>query len=169
MDLKHIIMELVKSKISNSFRLSLFSLFLFGLIGCSFLFGIYPITENVYYWDAGTPKERLIIFNNKDDLHNIVSGIPIVPSNLEFQKNCELCYTEYVKEYSYDGKWLLASTVLFTDSNSLTRYWIVKIPDNMEHGIDEITKSTFGPLNYYEFDSIILFYGINESKFSSHQ
>ena len=125
-------MELVKSKNSNSFRLSLFSLFLFGLIGCSFLFGIYPITENVYYWDAGTPKERLIIFNNKDDLHNI-------------------------------------STVLLTDSNSLTRYWIVKIPDNMEHGIDEITKSTFGPLNYYEFDSIILFYGINESKFSSHQ
>ena len=156
-------MKLVKSKNSNSFRLSLFSLFLFGLIGCSFLFGIYPITENVYYWDAGTPKERLIIFNNKDDLHNIVSGIPIVPSNLEFQKNCELCYTEYVKEYSYDGKWLLASTVLLTDSNSLTRYWIVKIPNNVNHRIDEITRSTFGPLNFSQFDSVATLNRIHKS------
>ena len=167
MALKLITMELVKSKNRNGFRLSLFSLPLFGLIGCSFLFGVYPITENVYYWDAGTPKERLIIFNNKDDLHNIVSGIPIVPSDLVFQKNGELCYTEYVKEYSYDGKWLLASTVLLTDSSSFTRYWIVKIPDNTEYGIEEITKSTFGPLDHSEFDSIMILNGIHESKFSS--
>lgn len=160
-------MELVKSKNRNGFCLSLFSLSLVGLIGCSLFFGVYPITENVYYWDAGTPKERMIIFNNEDDLRDIVSGIPLVPCNAEYQKNCQLCNTEYVEEYSYDGEWLLARTLLLTDSVSYTRYWIVRIPNNLEHRIDEITQSTLGPLNFSEFDSIVVLNRIRESRFSS--
>ncbi len=160
-------MELVGLRKRNSIYLSMLSLLFVGIVGCTYLYGVHPITKNVYLWDAGTPKEKMIVFNSNDDVQSIVSGTPIVPCNFEYQKNAEVGNTEYVEKYSFDGKWLLASTVLLTNSNSLTRYWIVYIPDNIEHGIDEITKSTFGPLNHSEFDSIINLYEIHESNFSS--
>lgn len=148
-------MELDGLKNRNGNNLAIFSLLFVGLLGCTHLFGVSPITKYVYFWDSGTPKERMIIFNRTDDVRNIVSGIPIVPCNAEYQKNAEVGNTEYVEEYSFDGEWLLARTVLLTDTVSRTRYWIVRIPDNMEHRIDEITKSTFGPLTFSEFDSIV--------------
>lgn len=151
----------------NDSCLSIFLLLFVGIVGCTHFFGVYPITKNVYDLDSGTYKERIIIFNSSDDARKIVSGIPIIPCNAEYQRNAKLGNTEYVEEYSFDGKWLLASTVLLADSISTTRYWIVNIPDNMGHGIDEITKSTFGPLTNSEFDSIILLNGIHKSKFFS--
>ena len=168
MALKHFIMELdvLKLKNRNGIYLSMFSLIFVGVVGCTHLFGVYPITKNVYLWDAGTPKERIIVFNSKDDVRNIVSGIPIIPCNAEYQRNAEVGNTEYVENYSFDGKWLLASTILLTDSASLTRYWIVNILNNTEYRIDEITKSTFGPLNYSEFDSIVVLNRIHAPEFS---
>lgn len=160
-------MEQVELKNRKGHCLSILSLFIVGILGCTHLSGVFLITKYVYFWDSGTPTERMIIFNNKDDVRSIVSGIPIVPSNAEYQSNAEVGNTEYVERYSFDGEWLLANTILITDSVSLSRYWIVRIPDNMEHRIDGITRLTFGPLDLSEFDSIISLNSINVSEFSS--
>ena len=152
-DLKHTIMERGKSR--NKLCLWLIVIPIVVFQGCARLFGIYPITKNVYMMDAGTPKEKVIIFNSEDKAWNIVSGIPIIPSDAEFQKKCDAGSYEYVEEYSYDGEWLLSKTTQLTDSSTSTRYWIVHILDKEEHELKEIQKSTLGPLNRSEYDSVI--------------
>ena len=112
--------------------------------------------------DAGTSKEKIIIFNSESKVWNIVSGIPIIPSDVEFQK--EDSY-EYVEEYSYDSEWLMAKTTQLTDSSTCTRYWISHIPDNVEHELKEITKSTLGPLDRSEYDSIAQSIKKNDNRF----
>lgn len=158
-----------ESKNKIGYYISIFSMLFIGILGCTHHWGVYPITKFVYFWDSGTPTERMIIFNSTDDVQRIVSGIPIVPCNAEYQKNSEVGNTEYVEKYSFDGEWLLASTILLTDSVPIIRYWIVRIPDNMKHGIDEITKSTYGPLNSSQFDSIVALNRIHESVSSFQQ
>ena len=161
MDLKHTIMEQGKSRNKHCLWLILILIVVFQ--GCARLFGIYPITKNVYLWDAGTPKEKVIIFNSEDKAWNIVSGISIIPSDAEFQKEAYNNTYEYVEEYSYDGEWLLAETTQLTDSFTNTRYWIVHIPDNEEHELDKIIKSTIGPLTRTEYDNIIASKNISRS------
>lgn len=144
-----------QGKLRNNIYLLLIAILIVFFQGCASLFGIYPITKNVYLWDAGTPTEKVIIFNSEDKAWNIVSGISIIPSDAEFQKEAYNNTYEYVEEYSYDGEWLLSKTTQLTDSSTNTRYWIVHIPDKEEHELEEIQKSTIGPLNRSEYDSII--------------
>ena len=153
MDLKHTIME--QGKLRNKHCLWLILILIVVFQGCARLFGIYPITKNVYLWDAGTPKEKVIIFNSEDKAWNIVSGISIIPSDAEFQKEDDEGSYEYVEKYSYDGEWLMAETTQLTDSSINTRYWIVHIPEKEEPELEEITKSTLGPLSRSEYDSIV--------------
>ena len=149
-DLKHTIMEQVKSR--NRSKLWLIAVSMLAFQSCASLNGIYPIAKNVYLMDSGTPKEKIIIFNPEGNVRNIVSGIPIVPSNEEFQR--EDVY-EYVEDYSYNGEWLMAKTQQLTDSSSCTRYWIIHLPINKEYDYQEITNSTYGPLSSAEYDSVL--------------
>ena len=151
MDLKHTIMEQGSSK--NKFCFWIIGILIVVAQGCDHLFGIYPITSNVYMMDSGTPKEKIIIFNSESKAWNIVSGIPVIPNNVEYGKKNAY---EYVEEYSYDSEWLMAKTSQITDSSIDTRYWIVHIPNKEEHELDKITKATLGPLSRSEYDSIIV-------------
>lgn len=146
-------MEQGKSR--NKFCLGLIVLLIVVFQGCAYLFGVYPITKNVYLWDAGTPKEKVIVYYSKSNAWNMKSGFSIIPSDIEFQKEPYNNTYEYVEDYSYDGEWLVAKTTQLTDSSTNIRYWIVHIPDKEEHELEEIQKETLGPLNHSEYDSII--------------
>lgn len=137
---------------------------------CSSFWGAHPITDCIFLWDAGTYKERLIIYNEKDHQWNIVSGIPVIPSNIQYQNNMSMNssghvsgYSEYVKEYLYNEPWILATTEILIDSMKEERFWIVKLPQKTKGNLKIIEKNTFGPLSRETFDSIADIKGVPES------
>ena len=138
-----------------------FSLIIFEIFSCGNITGFYPIAKNIYLWDEGTPEERIIIYTDEKIPWNINSGIPVVPSNRQFQENCQNyknAISEYVVSYSYSKEWLIAHTVASSKTVCEDRYWILHLPQTQNPQIEEIEDSTIGPLNRYDFEEFEYMY-----------
>lgn len=161
MALKHIIMVLEKLK--N--RTCVLQTFITAsvLLSCAHISGVFPIVGNIYYWDAGTPFERMIVYNDSKTPWNMVSGIPVFPSDSCYQCNATLGITEYVEEFSHNTEWILARTVFLMDSVTFERYWVLHIPNNTKMNMNLIKESTYGPFDCFELDSVVTLKGIPDS------
>ena len=157
MDLKRCIM--VQERFINKIGIIFLYILILELGSCSQISGMYPITGCLFLWDAGTPKERMIIFSNNTNY----SGIPIIPSNTQYQKNTDVGVAEYVVNYLYDKDWILATTISQKDSVQHKWYWAVYLHGTISEKLDLISKNSYGPLSRKEFDSIAPFIDIPAS------
>ena len=153
-----------KEKLNNKIGIYFFCIIsLYNIVSCNHFWGIYPISENVLLWDRGTPYEKIIIYNDGVMPWKRVSGIPIIPSNNQFQINTKTEVNEYVKSFSNNKEWLLAKTIASADSCMQERYWIIHFSNIGKMSENDIADSTFGPFNKSEFDIVITQKQINKS------
>lgn len=125
------------------------------IVSCNHFFGIYPISENVLLWDCGTPYEKIIIYNDEVMPWKRVSGIPVIPSNAQFQINALNRENEYVDIFSNNKEWLLAKTIVSVDTCMRERYWIIHFSNSKKMDIKDIADSTFGPFDMSEFHIMV--------------
>ena len=125
-----------------------------SLTGCAYFLGVYRITDSVYFWDVGDQNERIIIYNSVDKPWKIISGIPIVPNDSQYQENAKNGIIEYVDDFLYEQDWLFVRTIVQTNSNELERYWMVYLPSHIEKSVEEIKDKTYGPFMSSECDSV---------------
>ena len=131
-----------------------YSVFLI-ISSCTNTSGIYPISNDIYLWDIGTYKERIIVYSEKKMTINTTSAIPVIPSNEQYQENAQRCIAEYVVSYSSNQDWLVAQTKASKDDMRNNRYWVLHFPRGNNTTINDIQDSTFGPLDFLQLRSVM--------------
>ena len=137
-----------------SIKKVVYSVFLI-ISSCTNTSGVYPLSNDIYLWDVGTNKERIIVYCEKKMTSNTISAIPVVPSNEQYQENAQKCISEYVVSYSSNQDWLVAQTIASKDDMQNNRYWLLHFPRGNNTKKNDIQDSTIGPLDFLHLKNIM--------------
>ena len=123
------------------------------MAGCARAFGVYHIKDNIYFWDAGTPNERIIVYNeNKSSrIIGFKGAASVIPNEETYKRNCKTGISEYVESYAFDNEWLIARS----EVGLYKHYWILKFPTWNNASLEEIEKMTIGPLDSLSFYKLV--------------
>ena len=123
------------------------------MVGCSHVFGVYHIKGNIYFWDAGTPHERIIVYNeNKSSrIIGFNGAASVIPNRETFEQSCKNGISEYVESYAFDKEWLIARSVAELSKH----YWVLRFPTEKKASLEEIEKKTIGPLDSVSFYQLV--------------